>query len=174
MAPPEIKDELGYELLSMYGVSLEYPDTWNVELRPNSTAAGGDLAFKTLGARVFLTWGSLETIRRKFRSLDDQAEDSLKKMKKSGDVRRFEILEHREMNVNGHRSIFNSAKVTLGTGLLAMKTAWREVCTLHLHCEPSQKFLVLYADATGQGSLVTISDQFFHMSSSLRCHRNSL
>ena len=162
--------EISYELLEMYEFSIEYPDEWEVELGPHSTADAGDLAFKTRGARIFLSWGPLQNIRGKFRSLDDQAQGSLKKMGKGGDVRRLEKLDHKEMNVGGHRSIFDSAKLTLGTGLMAMKTTRREVCSLHFYCEPSQKFFVLYASGIGDGSLARISDTFFHMSSTLRCH----
>lgn len=163
--------ELAYEAFEMYGFSLEYPDTWEIELRPHSTAAAGDLAFKSRSGRVFLTWGSLEKVKKKFGSLDRQAEDGVKKMRKSGAVRRFEILDHREMNVNGHRSIFNSTRLTIAAGLMGMRTAQREVCSLHLHCDPSQKFFVLYANGIGEQSEGAILDVFFRMSSTLRCHQ---
>jgi len=162
--------QLGYEALEMYGFSLEYPDIWEVELRPGSTSSAGDVAFKTRGIRFFLTWGPLEENRNKFGTLDHQAAESLKKIKKSGDVRRVEVLDHKDMTVNGHRSIFNSVKLSLGTGLMAMKTVRREVYSLHLYCEPSQRFFVLYANGAGEGALKSVSEVFFLMSSTLRCH----
>lgn len=159
-----------YDRFAMYGFSLEYPSTWNLELQPKSAAEAGDVAFKTLGIRVFLTWGSLDKARQRYGSLDKQVEDSLTRMRKSGDVRRFEIVEQKEMTLNGHRAIYSSTRASLGVGLLAMKTSHREVCTLHLHCEPSKKYLVLYASGVGQGSLEQFSETFSHMSASLKCH----
>jgi hypothetical protein len=163
-------DQLDYEALELYGFSLEYPNVWDVELRPGSTSTAGDAAFKTRGIRFFLTWGPLEETRSKFGTLDRQADESLKKIRKSGDVRRLEVLDHKDMEVNGHRSIFNSVRLSLGVGLLAMKTVRREVYSLHLYCEPSQRFFVLYANGAGEGSLKSVSDVFFLMSSTLRCH----
>lgn len=154
----------------MYGFTIDYPDTWEVELRPRSLASAGDLAFKTKGLRVYLTWGDLARIRKKFGTLEQQAEASLKQMKKGGDVRRVETMKHEEMAINGHRSIFNSARFVLGTGIMALKTSKREVCTLHLQCERSGKFFVVYANAAGEGSLDMVAGTFQHMISTLRCH----
>jgi hypothetical protein len=162
--------ELNYELLEMYGFGVEYPDNWGIELGPRSTPTAGDLAFRTRGMRIFLSWGPLAEKRKQFDTLDSQVEDSFKRMKKSADVRKLEIVDRKEMTVNGHRSIFNSAKLTLGVGLMAMKKAKREVCSLHFYCEHSQRFLALYTDGIGEGSLSHFSDIFFHMSSTLRCH----
>jgi len=171
LSDPEGATETAYDRLAMYGFGLEYPSTWNLELQPKSTPEAGDIVFKTLGVRVFLTWGSLDRARQKYGDLDKQVEDSLTRMRKSGDVRHFEMVEQKEMSLNGHRAIYSSTRAKLGIGPLAMKTGYREVCMLHLHCEPSRKYLVLYASAVGEGSLAQFYEIFSHMSSSLECHR---
>lgn len=154
----------------MYGFSIEYPDTWEVEIGPRSTSTAGDVAFRTRGMRVFLSWGPLGEKRRQFENLDSLVQDSFTRMKKGPDVRKLEIVDTREMVVNGHRSIYNSARLTLGIGLMAMKTAKREVDSLHFYCEQSQRFLAVYTDGIGEGSLAHFPDIFLHMSSTVKCH----
>jgi hypothetical protein len=154
----------------MYGFGIEYPNTWEVEIGPRSTPTSGDLAFRTRGIRIFLSWGPLQEKKEKFDSLDSQVADSIKRMQKSSDVRKFEIVDHKEMIVGGHRALFNSARLTLGVGLMAMKASKREVCSLHLYCEESQKFFALYVDGIGEGTLVMVSEIFTHMSEALKCH----
>ena len=154
----------------MYGVSLMYPDTWEVEIGPRSTPTAGDLAFRTRGIRIFLSWGPLEEKRKQFDSLDSQVDDSLKRMKKGADVRKLEIVDRKKTTVVGHKAIFNSAKLTLGVGVMALKASKREVCTLHFYCEPSRKFFALYMDAAEQFHSIS-SDIFSHMSETLTCHR---
>jgi hypothetical protein len=159
-----------YELLEMYGFSIEYPDTWEVEIGPRSTSTAGDVAFRTRGMRVFLSWGPLGEKRRQFENLDSLVKDSFTRMKKGPDVRKLEIVDTKETVVNGHRSIYNSARLTLGIGLMAMKTAKREVDALHFYCEQSQRFLALYTDGIGEGSLSHFPEIFLHMSSTVKCH----
>jgi len=154
----------------MYGFSLEYPDTWEVEIGPRSTAAAGDLAFRTRGIRIFLSWGPLEGKLRKFGSLDKQVDDSLKRMKSGAEVRKLVVGDRKERVVLGHRAIFSSANLTLGLGVMALKSSKREVSTLHFYCEPTGKFFALYMDAVEQFHSVS-SGIFSHMSETLTCHR---
>jgi hypothetical protein len=163
-------EKIEYELLEMYGFNIEYPDSWEVELGPRSTPNAGDIAFRTRGMRVFLSWGPLEEKKKKFDTLDRLVKDTFERMKKGPDVRKLEIVQTEEMSVNGHKSIYNSAKITIGVGLMAMKTSKREVCSLHFYCEQSQRFYALYTDGIGEGSLSHFLDIFHHMSSTLKCH----
>lgn len=160
----------GYERFSMYGFSVDYPDTWEVELNPKSDRTAGDVVFKTLRHRIFLTWGTLERVKAKYDSLDKHAEAGLQKVRKGGDVRKLEMLERREIYINGHKSIFNRFKVTLGVSFFAMRSAYREVSSVHLHCEDTGRFFVLYESVMGSVSSAELGTVFEHMKESFRCH----
>lgn len=159
-----------YEVFSMYGFSIEYPDTWEVELNPKADRTAGDVVFKTLRHRIFLTWGPLEKARKKYGSLDTHAEAGLQKVRKGGDVRKLETLEHRETNVNGHKAIFNRFRVTLGVGFFGIRTAYRELSSLHLYCERTGKFFVLYESVVDSDSVTGLETIFEHMKDSFKCH----
>ncbi len=153
----------------MYGFSIEYPDTWDVELNPKSERRAGDVVFKTTRQRIFLTWGSLEIVKQKFGSLDKHAEAGLEKVRKGSDVKKMEMILHKEDWVNGHRAIFNRFRVTLGVSFFAMRTAYRELSSVHLHCEKTGKFFVIYESVMGQ-DIFTDVELFEHMKGSLACH----
>jgi hypothetical protein len=154
----------------MYGFSIEYPDTWEIELNPKTDRTAGDVAFKTSRHRIFLTWGPLERVKEKYGSLDRHAEAGIQKVRKGGDVRNLETLEKREVYVNGHKSILNRFRVTLGVGIMAMRNAYRELSSVHLHCDVTGKFFVLYESVMGSGSGMELGTAFEHMKDSFKCH----
>jgi hypothetical protein len=148
---------------------MKYPDTWEVELNPKSDRSAGDVVFKTTRQRIFLTWGSLGRIRERYGSLEKHAEAGLEKVKKGSDVKKMEVILHKEDSVNGHKAIFNRFRVTLGVSFFAMRTAYRELSSVHLHCEETGKFFVIYESVMGQDS-VTDMEVFEHMKDSFACH----
>jgi len=157
----------------MYGFSIQYPDTWEVELNPKADRTAGDVVFKALRHRIFLSWGSIEQAKRKHGSLDRHAEAGLKKVRgttANGDVRKMEIVEHKDIYVNGHRSIFNRLKVTLRVGFLAMRSAYREISSVHLYCEETGRFFVLYESVMDLDSSTGSEAIFQHMKDSFKCH----
>jgi hypothetical protein len=160
----------GYESFSMYGLHIEYPDTWDVELNPKSDRTMGDVVFKTTRHRIFLSWGPLDRVQEKYGSLDRHAEAGLGKISKGSDVRKMETLEKSETTVNGHKAIFNRFRVTLGVSFFAMRTAYREISSFHLHCERNGKFYVLYESVMGLNSASGLEPIFQHMKDSFKCH----
>jgi len=160
----------GYELFSMYGFSIDYPDTWEVELNPKSERTGGDVVFKTLRHRVFLSWGLLDSAEKKYGSLDKHVDASIQKVRKGGDVRKLETLERTSASMNGHKAIFSHYRVTLGVSFYAMRTAYREVSSVHLHCEKTGKFFVLYESIMGSDTVTGLETIFGHMKDTFRCH----
>ena len=153
----------------MYGFSVGYPDSWEVELNPKSDRSAGDVVFKTTRQRIFLTWGSLERIKEKYGSLDKHAEAGLEKVRKGSDVKKMEMILHKEDSVNGHRAIFNRFRATVGVSFFAMRTAYRELSSVHLHCEETGKFFVISESVMGQ-DIVTDPEVFGHMKGSFACH----
>ena len=161
---------LCYELFSMYGFSIEYPDTWEVELNRKSERTVGDVVFRTARHRIFLSWGPLEQVQEKYGSLGGQAEACIKKVRKGGDVRKLQTVEHSGTSVNGHEAIFNRFRVTLGVSFYAMRTAYRELSSVHLHCENTGKFFVLYESIMGSDTVTGLETIFGHMKDTFRCH----
>lgn len=160
----------GYELFSIYGFNIEYPDTWEVELNPKSERTAGDVVFKALHHRVFLSWGNLNSAKEKYGSLDKHVDAGIQKVKKGGDVRKLETLERRSISINGHEAIFSRYRVTLGVSFYAMRTAYREVSSVHAHCEQTGKFFVLYESVMGSSALTDSETIFEHMKMTFRCH----
>jgi hypothetical protein len=154
----------------MYGFSIEYPDTWDVELNPKSERTMGDVVFKTRRHRIFLSWGPLDRVKEMYGSLDRHTDAGLRKISKGSDVRKMETLEKSETTLNGHKAIFNRFRVTLGVSFFAMRTAYREISSIHLHCERNGKFYVLYESIMGLDSAAELEPVFQRMKDSFKCH----
>jgi len=160
----------GYELFTMYGFSINYPDTWEVELNPKSDRNAGDVVFKTIRHRIFLSWGPLEPAQKKYGSLDRHADAAIQKVRKGGDVRNLQTLERRDTSVNGHKAVLNRFRVTLGVSFFAMRTAYRELSWVILHCEKTGKFFVLYESVTESYSATEQELILGQMKDSFKCH----
>jgi hypothetical protein len=91
-------------------------------------------------------------------------------VRKGGDVRKLETVEHTDTSVNGHEAIFNRFRVTLGVSFYAMRTAYRELSSVHLHCEKTGKFFVLYESIMGSDTVTGLETIFRHMKDTFRCH----
>ncbi|NIW13592.1 MAG: hypothetical protein GWN31_06590, partial [Candidatus Thorarchaeota archaeon] len=106
-----------YDHFSIYGFEVEYPKDWIVELNPKSEKTTGEVAFHSPERdRMFVFWGVLEGAKKKYTSLDEYLEQTIQKVKKIRGVNSLEVVERKELKMNGHRAIFALLKVTFIQG----------------------------------------------------------
>ena len=160
-----------FEKLMIYKFSIDYPSVCRAEFNPKNKHDSGDLVFHFPDKeKVFITWGELENARKKFRTLADYAENSIKEVKKGATV--FERDEPSSMIVNSHEALYNQTSVSQPPmGLLSMgkKLVKRRTYSVHLYCEQSSRFFVIYAlssDSTDE----SFRETYMHMAKSFTCH----
>jgi hypothetical protein len=155
--------------LTIYGFSFQYPKSRKLEFNPKFKRSDGDVAVKSPEKWVvFVSWGELEKITKKAPTIDDHAKFSLDRVKKSVQGKMASI-DHREMDVNGHRALYNNVKIQVPKRGLFGKAEEQEVTSVHLHCDESKRYFVIYATSTPQN----IADQKRTMQGiidTLRCH----
>jgi len=137
-----------FEKFSVYGFSIDYPSTCYVELSPKSRREVGDVVFHFPNKdKVYVTWEGLEKARKKFRTVDEQAEHSINQVTKSTSVRRVERLSRDSLTINSHKAVYNRLKLDeIPAGfLLRTKSTTHETHSVHLHCENSSRFFVIYS-----------------------------
>jgi hypothetical protein len=164
-----------YDSFSIYGFSTVYPIAWKIELDPNQERSKGNVTFKSpQKANIVVNWGSLEKARKKYSSIEEHAKDSINRIKKEPKVRRVQLLQTKDIQVNSHKAIFSHVRIIFSMPNLLpfrkAKTYEQEVHSLHLYCKPSKRCFVIYGITTPNESLQ--QDRIFKIIiKSFRCHK---
>ncbi len=164
--------EQDFEQFSVYGFSIEYPKDLRIEFNPKSRRGEGDLVFHFPDrVKIFLSWGDLEKASQKFKTVEEHADHSLKRIKTAGNVKNFERVSHDSIRIRSHNGVYNRAKfeeVTIGFFSGKRKNP-REAHSVHVHCPVSSRFFVVYALLPTEGTY-EYEKIFSAMANSLRCH----
>jgi len=136
------------DTLRIYGFSFRFPETAKLEFNPKFKRTEGDVAVKSPEkANVFVSWGDLEKIVKKAPTIQDHAKFSLDRVKKSVQGK-MSTVESKEMTVGGHTAVFNHVKIEVPRRGLFGKGQIQEVRSVHLHCDATKRFFVIYANST--------------------------
>ncbi|MGP8128852.1 MAG: hypothetical protein ACLP9D_13735 [Candidatus Bathyarchaeia archaeon] len=163
-----------YENFSIYGFSLDYPEECRVEFNAKSRRESGDVVFhlpdKTDRIRIFLSWGDLEKILKRFQTTEEHAQFSLDAMKKGKNVKNFERVSRDTLTLHSHKGSLNKVKFDeRSVGLIGSKNIPRTAYSLHVHCDKSNRYFVLYTmtPSSNDGRYDRIMDS---MRNSFKCH----
>ncbi len=160
------------EQFSVYGFSIEYPKDLRIEFNPKSRRGEGDVVFHFPDRmKIFLSWGDLEKASKKFQTVEEHADHSLKRIKTAGNVKDFQRVSHDSLKVNSHNGVYNRAKfgeVTVGF-FSGKKRNPREAHSVHVHCPETGRYFVVYA-LIPSGGTYDYEKIFSVMTHSLHCH----
>jgi len=133
------------DTLVIYGFSFEYPKSRKLEFNPKFKRTDGDVAVKSPEkAVVFVSWGELEKIAKKAPTVEAHANFSLERVKKSVQGK-MSAVDHKEVEVNDHPALYNSVKIQVPRRGLFGRGQEQEVTSVHLHCDKSKRYYVIYA-----------------------------
>jgi len=155
--------------LEIYGFSFEFPKTSRLEFNPKFKRDAGDVAVKTPDKAVtFVSWGELEKVMKKAPNIEAHAKFSLDRVKKSVQGK-MTVLENKEITVNGHDALYNHVRVDVPRRGFFGKGTQQEVRSVHVHCDKSGRYFVIYATCTAlnteeQGRTVDM------VCETLKCH----
>jgi hypothetical protein len=157
------------DTLRIYGFSFKFPKTAKLEFNPKFTRADGDVAVKSPGkANVFVSWGDLEKVMKKAPTIEDHANFSLERVKKSVQGKMTQV-DSREVTVCGHNALFNHVRIEVPKRGLFGKGPLQDVRSVHLHCDDTRRFFVIYSTSTEQNEKVQ-SKTMQEIVDSLQCH----
>jgi copper chaperone CopZ len=160
-----------YESFSIYGFKIEYPVDWTVELNPKSSRTRGDVVFHSpTKDKFFVSWYSLELVRKKYASLTKHANEIIKKIKKTSGVKSVEVIRQKEVEINKHRTIFMHLRVTSSSTFFRKREIFQENRALHMYCEQTARYFVLYESTRPNERWTEQEDIFNHMQKSFKCH----
>lgn len=157
------------DTLKIYGFSFDFPKERKLEFNPKFKRTDGDVAVKAPDkAVVFVSWGELEKVIKKAPTIDDHAKYSLDRVKKSVQGKMTPI-DHKQIDVNGHTAAYNHVKIQVPRRGLFGKGTEQEVTSVHIHCEQTGRYYVIYATSTAQ-NLAEQTRTLQGIIETLRCH----
>ncbi|MEM3575004.1 MAG: hypothetical protein QXQ76_04625 [Candidatus Bathyarchaeia archaeon] len=160
-----------YEQFSVYGLSIEYPAGWRVELPRRLERDNGDVSFRSPeGPSISVFWGPLERLRAKFQTPAEYASDIFDKIKKSRGIKSLEVLEEATMFIGGHEGAFYKTEETISYGIFIRRTEFKQrTIAAHFFCGDSKRYFTIYGTISPQKA----EEQegiIRHMIKSIRCH----
>ena len=163
-----------FETLKIHGIELKYPEEWVIHPLIKLERLRGELAFslneQNATPKLMLSWKPLDQSKRKYSSAKEQAEATIKMMKKDKSLRSLEIITHEEIEVNGHKTEFYNIKVTLYKPALIMikpKFIIKTIKFAMLFCEESDRAITIYSEIEDTEEKENL---FKKILSSLICH----
>jgi len=162
-----------FEKFSIYGFSIDYPKVCRIEFNPKSRREGGDVVLHFPDReKVFVTWGAIEKVQEKFPTVEEQAEQTLKNIRKTGNVRNFERVKQDSIEVNSHKAAFNHITLDEAAGGLfpGKRTVKHEAYSVHLRCAESSRYFVIYT-MLSPNAPPDFGELYDTMVHSFRCHK---
>ncbi len=164
--------DAAFENFSMYRFSIDYPEVCSIQFNPKLKREVGDMLFLFPDKeKIYLTWGELEKAQKQFPTVSEHAGRSLERLKKSGTVKGLETISRDLLTINSHQAAYNRVKLEEAAGgLLPTKKAMqREGYSVHLHCDQSSRYFVIYSMLSSQGP-EDFGELFKWMVNSFKCH----
>jgi len=165
-------ENVEFEKFSIYKFSIDYPSVCSIQFNPKSKRAVGDVLFLFPDKeKIYLTWGELEKAQKKFPTANEHADHSLQVLKKSGTIRGLETILQDSLTINSHQAAYKRIKLEeTASGLLSTKKAIpHEGHSLHLHCDQSSRYFVIYSMLSSNAP-EDFDELFKLMVNSFKCH----
>jgi hypothetical protein len=161
------------ERFSVYRFSMNYPPVCRFEFNPKTRREKGDVVIHFPDKeKVFLSWGDLAVVTKKFATADLFANHSIKSMGKSRNVSKTDKIDEKPLTVNSHEAFYNKVQfhemATMGF-FGKGRTNIRTTCSVHFYCPRSSRYFVIYALLTPKAP-EDFDNLFLGMVDSFRCH----
>jgi hypothetical protein len=163
-------DEL--ERFSVYRFSIDYPAVCRFEFNPKTRREKGDIVIHFPDKqKVFLSWGNLAVVTKKFQTANEFANHSIKSMAKSRNVGKTDRMTEKTLSVNSHEAFYNMVRFhETPMGLFSRgKGVARVTCSVHLFCRQSSRYFVIYALLT-PAAPEDFDKLFLTMVETFHCH----
>jgi len=168
----DIVEDSDYDVVALYGFSAKYPKTARLEFNPKSTRKKGDVVFHLEeGFKIFLSWGSLEEARKRYTTAAAQASGSVEHSVKSSRGKLDGVPETMNMKIQDHDAVYTHARMLVERGSFPFgaRGVTQDVYALHVHCDDSARYYVVYAFGRPEAS-EELEKVFEPIMSSLKCH----
>jgi len=169
MAEP--RQEAERDTLRIYGMSFDFPASQKLEFDPKFTREEGSVAVKSPAKSiVFVTWGDLRRVAKKLPTPREHSKYSMGSAARNARGRLNQV-EQRDVQINGHSSAYSRAEVEMPRGMLGPQRPNQEIESVHVHCDRTSRYFVIYTSSDWGGSRAPEREDVFRVvTATFRCH----
>jgi hypothetical protein len=160
------------EHFGVYRFSMDYPNVCRFEFNPKTRREKGDIVIHFPDReKVFISWGDLAAVTKKYPSANEFATHSIKSMSKSRNISKTDKIEEKTLTVDSHEAFYNKVRFHETAAMMLSKgrTTVRTTCSVHLYCPKSSRYFVIYA-LLSPNAPEDFDKLFLEMVDSFRCH----
>ena len=159
------------DTLRIYGMSFDFPASQKLEFDPKFTREEGSVAVKSpTKSVVFVTWGELQRVVKKLPTPKEHSKYSMERAAKNSRGRLNQV-EQREVRINGHAAAYSRVEVEVPRGMLGPQRPKQEIVSVHLHCDRTSRYFVIYTSSDWGGPGAKGRDDVFRVvTETFKCH----
>ena len=119
---------------------------------------------------VFVTWGDLRKIVKRLPTPAQHSKYSMDRAAKNARGR-LNQTEQKNMEINGHSAAYSRAEVEVPRGPLSPHRPNQKIESIHIHCDRSSRYFVIYTSSDWGGSGPPERENVFRVvSETFKCH----
>lgn len=160
------------ERFAAYGFKVDVPDDWRIEFNSKNTRQKADVAFHSPKNNVFfVSWGNLEEARRRFKTLDEHRDESIRRIRKDPNMKKVEVAKSARQKVSTHDGIVSEVIAQRRSGLFGRNEPEHKVWSLHFYCPESSRYYVVYWHVKDSEEFHDAEGRFVGLSKTIECHQ---
>jgi hypothetical protein len=159
-----------FERFQVYRFSLEYPKGCVITFGKKSLRSRGYVIMELAEIlRILVSWGQLDSILSRYATTEAHAKHSFSKLSKAGDLKEIKVINTSTVPVNGHEATFTHFVVSSAYPVFG-KHRNRETRSLHVHCEESNRFVILNLSTRADAQSPETTSAFERLQETFVCH----
>lgn len=159
------------EKFAAYGVEVDIPEDWRIEFNAKSTREKGDVAFHSPKNNVFfVSWGKLEEAQRRFKSLEEHRDATIKRIRGDPNMKSVEIVSSVKETMSGHDGIISEVVAKKRSGLISRSEPIHRIWSVHFYCPQRSRYYVVYSQVKVEGEYPDFAGMFKRVTGTMKCH----
>ncbi len=160
------------ERFSAYGFRMDVPNNWRIEFNSKNTRQKADVAFHSPKNNVFfVSWGNLDEARKRFKSLEEHRDESIKRIRKDPNMKKVGVSKTTKQRVSTHDGIISEVLAQKRSGLFGRNEPEHDVWSLHFYCPESVRYYVVYWHVKDAEEFPDKEEMFVGLSKTIECHQ---
>ena len=159
------------EKFAAYGFQVMVSGDWRIEFNAKNKRERGDVVFHTPKNNLFfVSWGKLEDAQRKFHTVGEQRDETVKRIKRNPNVMEVKMDDDASESIGGHEALLSHVVARGRRGFLSGPARNEEVWSIHLHCPNAMRYYVIYMQVKAPDEYPDFKREFLSAAKSLVCH----
>jgi hypothetical protein len=159
------------ERFSAYGFRIDIPDNWRIEFNAKNSRQKGDVAFHSPSNNVFfLSWGKLEEAQKRFKSLQQHRDETVKRIGQNPNMAKVDIVASSKQAMSTHEGLLSHVVAKGRRGMIGRTEPNHEIWSVHFYCPETGRYYVAYWHIKAKDEFPEVESKYRTIIQSVGCH----